>query len=293
MTIASPAATRSLEALLQAPAIKGEARGGLPESLRSRYGSDLRLPLRHDRPTVIANFVTTLDGVVSYQTPDALGGGEISGFFEPDRFVMGLLRSLADVVLVGAGTLRAAPQHRWTPSHVSRANADAFAELRRNLRLTPQPRTAVVTASGEIDLGHPGLSDPDVAVLLITTSGGATQVDRGHLADHVEIAIAGDEHVEPAAIIDLLAARGARVVLSEGGPHLIGQLLSAGLLDELFLTIAPQVAGRSADHARLGLVEGAAFGVATAPWFDLVDLRRDGDHLFSRYRIRRQASENA
>ena len=102
-----------------------------------------------DRPTVIANFVSTLDGVVAFDTEGASGGGEISGFFEPDRFVMGLLRAMADVVLVGAGTVRAAPTHEWTARHVQRASADAFALWRRRLGITTaQPTTVVVTASG-------------------------------------------------------------------------------------------------------------------------------------------------
>lgn len=76
--------------------------------------------LRNDRPTVIANFVSTVDGVVAFDVIGSSGGGEISGFFAADRFVMGLLRAMADVVLVGAGTVRAAPTHEWTPRHVHR-----------------------------------------------------------------------------------------------------------------------------------------------------------------------------
>jgi len=282
------AAVRPLELLVPTTAaspLAGTARGGLPESLRERYGSDLSIPLRTGRPTVVANFVTTLDGVVSYQTPDAMGGGEISGFYEPDRFVMSLLRSLADVVLVGAGTLRAAPKHKWVASHVSRANTDAFVELRRELGLAAQPVTAVVTSSGEVDLGHPGLSDPEIPVLLLTTTKGADRLHRESPGAHVEILDLGAERINPAAIVDQLEQRRARVVLTEGGPHLFGELLSAGLLDELFLTVAPQVAGRSPDQRRLGLVEGVGFEAPTAPWFDLIDLRRAGAHLFTRYRI--------
>ena len=173
-----------------------------------------------------------------------MGGGEISGFYEPDRFVMGLLRSLADVVLVGAGTMRATPTHRWVPEHVSRAFAGDFAELRSRLGLSPQPRTAIVTASGEIDLGHPGVSDPAVPVLILTTDRGATRLTPH--APHVDVFSFGSSPPTAEDIVELLARRGAELVLTEGGPHLMGQLLSAGLLDELFLTIAPQIAGRDA-----------------------------------------------
>ena len=156
MAVVAPSGAR-FEALIQAESPAGPTRGGLTDALRERYGGDLWVPLHTDRPTVIANFVSALDGVVSFQTPDAMGGGEVSGFFEPDRFVMGLLRSLANVVLVGAGTMRATPKHRWVPAHVSRAFADDFAQLRSRLGLPAQPTTAILTASGDIELGHPGV----------------------------------------------------------------------------------------------------------------------------------------
>jgi len=156
-----------VHALVEAGRPAARARGGLTAALADRYGGDLWIPLRDSAPTVIANFVTSLDGVVSYQTPDAMGGGEISGFYEPDRFVMGILRSLADVVLIGAGTVRATPKHRWVPEHVSRAYAADFAEVRSRLGLRPQPLVAVLSASADIDLAHPGLSDPQVPVLIM------------------------------------------------------------------------------------------------------------------------------
>jgi riboflavin biosynthesis pyrimidine reductase len=285
-TTAPPATAARFEALVQAPAHDGSARGGLTRALRERYGSDLWIPLRDDRPTVIANFVSTLDGVVSFQTPDAMGGGEISGFFEPDRFVMGLLRTLADAVLVGAGTLRAAPKHRWIPEHVNRASAPEFAQVRANLGLAPFPLTAVLTSSGDIDLSHPGLNDDRVPVVLITTDDGAARLSARSVPSNVEVFSLGKAEPRPAAVVELLARRGATLVLSEGGPHLIGQLMGADLIDELFLTIAPQIAGRDEKTPRLALVEGQAFEVNTAPWFDLITLHRNGDHLFNRYRAR-------
>jgi riboflavin biosynthesis pyrimidine reductase len=215
-----------------------------------------------------------------------MGGGEISGFFEPDRFVMGLLRSLADVVLIGAGTLRAAPKHRWIPEHVNRANAAEFAAVRANLGLEPQPLTAVVSGSGDVDLAHPGLADPRVPVLIVTNARGRERLVEQEVPAHVEVFSLGADEPAPTAIVELLPRRGARLVLSEGGPHLIGQLVGAQLLDELFLTAAPQIAGRSEDQPRLALVEGEAFSVADSPWFDLVGLHRHGNHLFTRYRKR-------
>ena len=90
----------------------------LSEKLRNLYGGDLRFPLHRDRPYVIGNFVSTLDGVVSFEVPGKSGGGDISGFNEADRFIMGLLRASADAVIVGAGTLReVAMGHLWLAKH--------------------------------------------------------------------------------------------------------------------------------------------------------------------------------
>ena len=281
LSTAPPA--RALAPLLVADLPADRRRGDdLPPGLASRYGGQLAIPLRADRPTVVGNFVSTLDGVVSYNTAEAAGGGEISGFFEPDRFVMGLLRALADAVVIGAGTLRAAPEERWTPQFIHPPSASEFAALRARLGLSPQPRTVIVTASGAIDLDRPGLADPGVPVAIITTDAGARRL--GTPSGHVDVHSLGDE-VRPGAMLDALADAGASVVLCEGGPHLFGQLLEAGLVDELFLTLAPQVAGRAPAVPRLGLVEERAFSVAGAPWARLVDLRHAGDHLFTRYRF--------
>jgi riboflavin biosynthesis pyrimidine reductase len=88
--------------------------------------------------------------------------------------------------------------------------------------------------------------------------------------------------VPPTAVIDVLQREfGVELLLHEGGPRLLGSFLAAGSLDELFLTVAPQVAGREA-MPRPGLVEGAAFLPETAPWFDLQSVKRAGNHLFLR-----------
>jgi riboflavin biosynthesis pyrimidine reductase len=261
--------------------------GGLPPDLRERYDGELRVALRADRPTVIANFVSTIDGVVAFDTDGSSGGGEVSGFFEPDRFVMGLLRAMADVVLVGSGTVRAAPTHEWTPRRVHKRSAASFASWRRALGIpTVQPTTIVATASGDLDLAHPGLSAADVPVILATTPSGAERLRAAGPRPNATIATVGHGRRVPAPnLVALAASTGARLVLCEGGPHLIGELLAAKLLDEVFLTIAPQLAGRDEATPRLGLVQGTAFSVADAPWASLGTVRRSSDHLFLRYRF--------
>jgi riboflavin biosynthesis pyrimidine reductase len=255
------------------------------------YDGDLVVPLRPDRPTVIANFVSTLDGVVAFDTDESSGGGEVSGFFDPDRFVMGLLRAMADVVLLGAGTVRASPKHEWTARRVHRSSAALYGEWRQRLGLAAaQPTTIVASARGNLDPAHPGLSAPDVPVIVATTAAGAEHLATVQLAPNARVEVAGTgSGVAAPDLLEIARSAGAGLILCEGGPHLIGDLLEAELLDELFLTIAPQIAGRDKDAERFSFVEGLAFTVATAPWAELVSVRRAGDHLFLRYRFERSA----
>jgi riboflavin biosynthesis pyrimidine reductase len=280
-----------LESLWEAPgpAIDPvDTRGGpLPPPLADRFPGELTIPLQTDRPTVLANFVTSLDGVVALGPGESTaGGGEISGFSEADRFMMALLRGLADVVIVGAGTMRAGRRHVWTAAAVQPELADAFADWRSELRLSPQPTTIVVTASGNLDATHAGLNAPDVPVIVVTTAAGADRLGRLPLRPNVRVeAVADGDRVPAGALLDVVRETGARVALCEGGPHLFGELLRARLVDELFLTVAPQAIGRDATLHRLGLVEGTSFGEGQGRWAELSSVRRAGDDLFLRYRF--------
>jgi hypothetical protein len=90
----------------------------LPEALTRLYGR-FRLPQARSFPYIFSNFVATLDGVVSLRVRGHANGGDISGFNAHDRMVMGLLRAVADVVIVGSGTLAADSQQVWTPGNLS------------------------------------------------------------------------------------------------------------------------------------------------------------------------------
>lgn len=273
-----------IEALWEAGSPAGPARGGrLPAELAARFGADLLIPLRAGRPTIAANFVSTLDGVVALDRAGATGGREISGGFEPDRFLMGLLRAAADAVLIGAGTVRASRTHAWTPRHVHPPSSAAYARWRRDLGLAPVPTTVLVTGSGDLDPGHPGLADHGVPVVIATTNRGAHRLRELVRRGHVEVVVLGEDHVPVDGLLRLFRDRGLELVLSEAGPTLFGELLAARVVDELFLTLAPQVAGRARLTPRLGLVEGVAFGPAIAPWGRLHSAMRSGDHVFLRY----------
>ena len=230
----------------------------LPPELARLYGR-LQFPLRDRAPYVISNFVTTLDGVTALEPSGHEDGNEVSGSNLHDRMVMGLLRAAADAVIVGAGTLRASPRHLWTAEYIYAPLADAYRSLRAQLRKPETPLNVIVTARGEIDLTLPVFQAGKVAVLIVTTDDGKRRIARGTLPSSVRVAsVQPTGSLTARAILDEVtrALRGnARLILVEGGPRLMGDFFAEHLLDEQFLTLAPQVAGRDNSAARPGLVD--------------------------------------
>ena len=268
----------------------------LPEPLRLLYGGDLVFPRRPGRPYVVANFVQTLDGVVSFAIRGRSGGGEISGFDSADRFVMGLLRSCADAVMVASGTLHADSGHVRTASSIYPEARELYAGLRSQaVGRRADPLNVIVTGSGRVDLSEPTFHTPGLETLIVTTEEGERRLWSEH-GPRLRVtrlrAVAEAGPVPPAAVIDVLRREfGVELLLHEGGPRLLGAFLAAGRVDELFLTLAPQVAGREVSP-RPGLVEGAAFLPEAAPWFDLQSVKRGGEHLFLRLSARPQLSRS-
>ena len=256
----------------------------LPPELGALYGR-LQFPAHPGRPHVIGNVVTTLDGVVALATPGRTGGGEISGFNPHDRMVMGLLRAVADAVVVGAGTLRAVPKHLWTAARIYPALADAYQSLRIALGKPEPPLTVVVTASGELDLDLPVFQSGKVPALIATTTNGAQRLHGRGLPPLVQIAgLQSSGRLSARAILEAVSAvRPSEIILVEGGPRLMGDFLAERRLDELFLTLAPQVAGRDHAHERPGLVAGHRFAPERPLWGTIVGVKRAGSHLFLRY----------
>jgi riboflavin biosynthesis pyrimidine reductase len=289
--VGQPHGAEQLVTVDEAPVPAGrDVRGGLPADLRTAYDGDLAIPLRTDRPTIIANFVETLDGAVALDRDGRSGGGAVSGFSTTDRFVMGLLRAMADVVLVGAGTVRASPGTGWTPARAYPPAADSYRDLRERLGLSPDPTTIVVTARGALDPNHPAFRDPAPPTVIAAPNGAAERLRSLGFRPGIRIESQGDGTVAPAALVEVAARLGARVVLTEGGPHLLAGLAAAGLLDELFLTLAPQLVGRDHSVQRLALLEGVAMAPEQARWGQLASIRRGGDHLFLRYRFAKETS---
>ena len=243
----------------------------LPETLRALYGGNIGF----EGPRLFANFVETMDGVVAIpelEKSNALVADES----DDDRFVMGLLRACADAVLVGAGTLLASPKGTWRPEKVYPRAAEGFAELRERWGMAERPAVAIVSTGASLDPNHPVLQD----AVLLTTAAGAEAF--GDVLPDV-VAVNDGDWVDLRAAVAVLRERGHERVLSEAGPHVFGSLLVDDLVDELFLTVSPVLAGRVVDARRFALVEGVELlpGVRRAP--GLASVRRGDNHVFLRY----------
>ena len=265
-----------------------EARHGrelpLPPKLARLYGR-LRMPLARARPYVISNFVTTLDGVVSLNEKGHASGGDISGFSAQDRMVMGLLRCIADVVIVGAGTLGVDRHHVWTAERIFPELAGEYRRLRAALGRHEPPLLVVVSGSGRLDLSLPVFVSGEMRTAIVTSAAGARRLRKSGAPGSVEIrAVRGGGAIRARSILDQVRRTGAgKLILVEGGPRLLGDFFADHLVDEQFLTLAPQIAGRKVDDRRLSLVMGRTFGPRSPLWGSLIDLKRGRNHLFLRY----------
>jgi len=271
---ASPPRLPTITTLLdEAP---GEAMP-LSPALRDTYGGDLRFPER--RPYVFANFVSTIDGLVSFGEPGRASARFVSGGSPGDRFVMGLLRACAEVVLSGAGTLRVERKVTWTPWQICPGAEALYRELRRALGRPDRVRVVVVSASGDLDLSLPVFTSDEVEPVVVTGLRGAERlasVGTGRV--RVRAVGSGDAPLMR-EVIDAVAGDAGGLILSEAGPNLFGQMLRERVVDELFLSVAPRIAGRSADRPGVALVDGTTFGPDDAPSARLVSARRTDDGL--------------
>lgn len=263
-----------LELLYESP---GAAVSELTGPLERLYGGGLGFA----GPTVYTNFVASLDGSVALA--EIPGSNKlISGGSEADHFVMGLLRALADVIVVGSGTLRGSPTGTWSPARPHPDSASLFAELRRLRGHPERPELAILTGSGAVDVQHPALAE---RALILTSTIGAAQL-RDRVPNATEVTVLGAEaDIDPRMVLHALEERGHRLILFESGPHTFGRFAAAGLIDELFLTVSPLLTGGSA-QTRLSLVEGVEPGSDGLVRSELLSLRRHRDHLFVRYGLR-------
>lgn len=233
---------------------------------------DIELPAGRDgRPYTILNMVSTIDGKTTLAEnviKEPIGS-------PVDRQLMARLRVGVDAVMRGAGTVRASPYYPGIPEELE--------HRRIHLGLPRQPLAVVVSGSGELPLDAPFFrAAPRRPVVLITKRTPPARLAR--LYDVADVEVVGDETVDlPAALQRLYDKYDVKRLLSEGGPRLNQDCLAADVLDELFWTVAPRIAGGSMD---LTMVEGAGL-LEPMPRLELVHAYVHDSELFLRYRRRR------
>jgi riboflavin-specific deaminase-like protein len=233
-----------------------------PEPIHGAWPLD-GVPVHADRPYLGLNMVATVDGRIE-QAGTAAGLGSPS-----DQYLMRVLRAGADAAMHGASTLRAERFTPIVPPELSRE--------RERRGLPAQPMGIVVSGSGALPAEHPYFrsATPDWPRLVITSNPAARVLE----GPGVEVWPADGSTLDLAAAMRLLAQRGIRRVLCEGGPTLNGSLLRLGLVDELFLTQAPRILGGG--HAPR-LVMGPLLPDVT---LSVRSLYARHDELFLRYAI--------
>ncbi len=214
------------------------------------------------RPHLRANMVASADGAAQL---DGHSAG-LSG--AADRRVLSLLRGLSDVVLVGAGTARV---ERYGPARPSPQRR----RRRRAAGLAETPAIAVVSARLDLDPAAELFTAAERPTIVLTCT--SAPADRRAALDGVaDVADCGEGSVDVALAVQALYERGLQHVLCEGGPTLLGQVLAAGLLDELCLTVSPVLVGGTA----LRIAQGPP---ASAGRLQLAHLLEDDGVLFLRY----------
>ena len=265
----------------------------LPPTLATLYGGGLSIPvhLQHERPYVIANFVESLDGVVSYNAPGQMGGGMISGDNKQDQMVMGMLRAYADAVIFGSSSLREDAGHVRIPSFIAPQFAGDYETMRQQLGKHEQyPMSVIVTASGDVNLKEPTFHTPGLRAVIATTQHGYDALHKEAIPSSTDVRVIeaqdGESGISPERVLQLLVRDyNVRIALYEGGPTLFASFLAAHCVDELFLTFAPQLVGHSGGTQRLSLVERHAFSPQDASWATLVSVKKANNHLLLRYRF--------
>ncbi|HSZ15200.1 MAG TPA: dihydrofolate reductase family protein [Solirubrobacteraceae bacterium] len=221
------------------------------------------------RPRVMLNMISTVDGRASLDGRSGPLGGAA------DRALFHALRGAVDAVLVGAGTVRTERYGRIIPDAARRA-------LRAQRGLSEEPLACIVSGRLALDGEIPLLREPDAHVVILTVSAASLPATDATVE---YVRAAADGRLDLAAALGELRARfDVRSLLCEGGPHLAMQLLEAGLLDELFLSLSPLLAGgEPAGGEALRILAGAELQPPAS--LELLGVLASGPHLFLRYGV--------
>jgi riboflavin biosynthesis pyrimidine reductase len=235
-----------------------------------------RAAARAQRPYVLLNMVSTADGRAT------IGGRSGPIGDRADRELFHGLRSAVDAVMVGAGTLRMERYGRIIPQEPRR-------RLRRERGLSEEPLASIVSGRLTLAPDIPLLAHPAARVAIVTSSAASVPAS-GAQIDYVRAQRDGQLDL-PAALAELRERFAVHTLLCEGGPHLASQLLAAGLVDELFLSLAPKLAGGDpASGEALRILAGQQFEPPLE--LELLGASESDSQLFLRYGVGVSAPES-
>jgi riboflavin-specific deaminase-like protein len=225
------------------------------------------------RPYVLLNMISTVDGRASIEGRSGAIGGTA------DKRLFHGMRTAVDAVMAGAGTIRAERYRRLVRDEPGR-------QIRRARGLTEEPLACVVSERLRLPPEIPLLSEPGARVVVITPST-QTVSDVDTEIDYIRAEHNGALDLR-GALAELRERLDVRTLLCEGGPHLNSQLLTAGLVDELFLSLSPMLAGEDPSGEALRIVAGASLEPPVT--LELVAAFEHSSSLFLRYRVIRSRS---
>jgi riboflavin biosynthesis pyrimidine reductase len=219
-----------------------------------------------DRPFVRCNMISSLDGAISLNGRSGMLGGP------GDRRVFQVLRSLTDVVLVGAGTMRS---ENYGPATLD----DQLQRQRLERGQTAVPPIAVVTGSANLDWSSPFFTEAEERPIVFTTRS-SDEGARKRAGEVADVVLSEGDRVDPIAALDHLHQRGLNSVLLEGGPGLNADVVHATALDELCLTLSPRIVAGDGPRVLAGPELSSPMNV------DIIHLLEEERFLFYRLAIR-------
>lgn len=258
----------------------------LPGAWRAVLGADWAMPHVEQRPYVYSNLAASRDGRMSFALPGFDKSGVVTEANPHDRWLMALLRTRADAVLMGDTTVKIETGILATAEYVCDYDSAAWAALRAYEGRAPEPLMVILSYDCALESSEACFQSAGAHVVLATTRHGIARAKALRGRARIDAHLLGEDAVDLAALVRLLHEHYAvRALLCEGGPRVMGGMFAAGLIDEEFLTYCPVIVGASREQPRPSYVEGVAFLPQTAPQSHIRTLRRAGDYLFLHTRV--------
>lgn len=262
-----------------------EAPAQLPPEYLSLYPGDWQIPEINGRPYVYTDFAISRDGRITYKEEGYVGGADITQNNRPDLWFMSFLRTRADAIMNGYGTVNLDIEQDWTAENLFPDEAASFKALRKLFGYTKPPIVVILSHDGRINFDGVALQQPDLHVVLATSNDGAAYAKNFSVPATVDVHGMGENGADLQRTVDMLYSDyGVRNLLSEGGSTVQAGLLDAGLIDEEFVTWCPSFVGRSDAKFRPSYTEGVAWHPTEAPYSRPLSLHRNGDLLYLRTR---------